>query len=46
LEVDPAKFRANVRQVNGGLPVMEVSSKSGVGMDNWIDWLVNRGGAR
>ena len=31
--------RANVARVNPGLPVIEVSARTGQGIDAWIDWL-------
>jgi len=30
-----------IRQVNAGIPLFQVSAKSGSGLDAWLEWLVN-----
>lgn len=39
VDFDLGRFRANVTRVNPGLPVIELSAKTGLGLDAWIDWL-------
>lgn len=41
---DVAQFRANVTRVNPALPVIEVSARSGEGIDEWIAWLEREAG--
>lgn len=36
---DKDRFAAEVGQLNGTAPIIEVSAVSGDGMDRWIDWL-------
>ncbi|HEX8989941.1 MAG TPA: hydrogenase nickel incorporation protein HypB [Rhodocyclaceae bacterium] len=38
-EFDVGRARASVAAVRRNLPVMEVSAKSGRGLDGWIEWL-------
>jgi hydrogenase nickel incorporation protein HypB len=45
-DFDPARFRANVARVNPGLPVIELSARTGAGVDAWVDWLVQQAGRR
>jgi len=37
--LDPAKMKANARQVNPKLRVFELSSKTGAGMGDWVQYL-------
>ena len=39
LEVDLERFVANLRAVNPVAPVIEVSARSGAGVDQWCQWL-------
>jgi len=39
VEFDMATALANIDAVRPGMPVMPVSSKSGSGMNTWLDWL-------
>lgn len=39
VDFDVDRFRANVARVNPELPVIELSAKTGQGLDAWIDWL-------
>ena len=39
VEFDSARFRANVARVNPGLPVIELSARTGQGIDAWLAWL-------
>jgi hydrogenase nickel incorporation protein HypB len=41
VDFDVGRFRANVARVNPGLPVIELSAKTGQGLDAWIDWLAS-----
>jgi hydrogenase nickel incorporation protein HypB len=40
LDFDLARFRANVTRVNPTLPVIELSARTGRGIDVWVDWLL------
>jgi len=40
LSFDLPQCLANIRQVNEGLPVFQVSAVSGQGLDAWTDWVV------
>ena len=35
-----ASFRANVARVNPTLEIIELSARTGQGLEAWIDWLV------
>ena len=35
------RARANIAAISGELPVIEVSAKTGKGLDQWIGWLAN-----
>ena len=35
------RARANIAAISGELPVVEVSAKTGKGLDQWIGWLAN-----
>lgn len=39
-EFSVARARDAIRAVRGDMPIIELSSKSGNGMNQWIDWLV------
>jgi len=39
-EFSVARARAAIRAIRGDLPVIELSAKSGAGLQRWIDWLV------
>jgi hydrogenase nickel incorporation protein HypB len=41
LEVDLAAFRANLERVRPGAATLEVSARTGAGLDRWCDWLAN-----
>jgi hydrogenase nickel incorporation protein HypB len=40
LDVVPQRIVENIHAVNGRLPVMPVSAKTGEGMNDWIRWLI------
>ncbi len=42
LEFDHAQMRASIDAVKPGMPVFEVSAKTGWGMEAWIEYLVER----
>ncbi len=42
LEFDLAAARANVLEVKPGTPILEVSARSGQGMDGWLGWVRDR----
>ena len=39
LDFDMALFRSNLEAVNPGVHVIELSAKTGEGVDRWIEWL-------
>ncbi|MDY7104394.1 MAG: hydrogenase nickel incorporation protein HypB [Actinomycetota bacterium] len=39
LDVDMDRFRANLRDVNPTAEVIELSARTGAGLDTWHDWL-------
>jgi hydrogenase nickel incorporation protein HypB len=39
VDFDLARFRDNVERVNPGLPVIELSARTGQGLEGWIGWL-------
>ena len=39
LDFDLARFRANVARVNPALTVIELSARTGEGIEEWVDWL-------
>ena len=39
VEFDRSAARANIQSVRPGMPVMELSAKTGCGMDAWMRWL-------
>jgi hydrogenase nickel incorporation protein HypB len=39
LDYDKEKALAYIRQVNPGMPVFEISARTGEGLDAWIEWL-------
>ena len=39
LDFDMDLFRANLEKVNPGVPVFEVSAKTGKGLDKWFEWV-------
>jgi hydrogenase nickel incorporation protein HypB len=41
LDFDTGLFLANLRQVNPGVAVIEVSARTGDGVDRWCDWLTS-----
>jgi len=40
LDFDPARFRANAARVNPVLPIVELSARTGYGLEAWVDWLL------
>jgi hydrogenase nickel incorporation protein HypB len=45
-DVDMGLFHANLRAVNPGVTVLEVSARTGEGVDRWCDRLVDAAGPR
>jgi hydrogenase nickel incorporation protein HypB len=39
-EFSMARARASIRAVRGEMPIIELSSKNGNGLWQWVDWLV------
>lgn len=39
LDFDMELFRANLEKVNPGVPVFELSAKTGEGLDAWLEWV-------
>lgn len=42
VEFDRSTARASIHAVRPGMEILEVSAKTGEGMDEWIDWLLVR----
>lgn len=42
LDFDMALFRSNLEKVNPGVTVLEISARTGEGIDAWIDWVLAR----
>ena len=42
LDFDLAQFRANLHQVNPTVRTIEMSARTGQGVDEWCDWLMTR----
>jgi hydrogenase nickel incorporation protein HypB len=40
LDVDLALFYANLRRINPTVPTIEVSARTGLGLDDWCTWLL------
>ena len=45
-DFDPAKAKRHLRNLASAAPVMELSARSGMGMDTWIEWLMHQRAAR
>jgi len=41
-DFDPARATRHLRTLASAAPVLELSTRSGAGMAQWIDWLVNQ----
>ena len=41
LEINCDRIRENVRQMNPNVTIISVSAKTGVGLEEWFDWLIN-----
>ena len=39
VDFDVGRFRHNVSRVNPGLPITEVSARTGKGIEHWVEWL-------
>lgn len=40
VDFDRQRFRTNLARVNPGLSVLELSARTGQGIDGWVDWVV------
>ena len=40
VEFDGPAVRRNIESVRPGMPVFEVSARTGSGMDDWLGWLL------
>jgi hydrogenase nickel incorporation protein HypB len=40
-DFDPAVAKTHLRELANAAPVLEISARSGKGMDVWIDWLIH-----
>jgi hydrogenase nickel incorporation protein HypB len=45
VDFDLASFRDNVTRVNPTLPAIELSARTGQGIEAWVDWLVREAAA-
>jgi hydrogenase nickel incorporation protein HypB len=41
LDVSVDRIEANIEAVHPGVPTMRVSARTGEGLDEWREWLVN-----
>jgi hydrogenase nickel incorporation protein HypB len=41
-DVDLAAYEANLRRVNPGIEILRLSTRTGEGMEGWLDWLKAR----
>jgi hydrogenase nickel incorporation protein HypB len=46
VDFDVERFRADAHKVNPRLEIIPLSCRTGEGLDNWIQWLEERSGAR
>ena len=44
LDFDLELFKKNIRQVNPGATIFEVSTKTGEGLDGWYEWVAAQSG--
>ena len=42
VDFDPLRLRANIARVNAGLPIIELSARTGQGFEAWIGWLATQ----
>ena len=42
LEIDVAQIKANVKRTNGRIDLIPVSSKTGEGLGQWVEWLLRQ----
>jgi hydrogenase nickel incorporation protein HypB len=42
LDFDMELARTSIGQIHPGMPVFEISAKTGQGMEGWIDWLTEQ----
>ena len=42
LEVNVDLLKANIRKTNGQIKILPVSSKTGAGLDEWVEWLAKK----
>lgn len=42
LDVNIETFKGNIRKTNGGIDILPVSSKTGEGVEQWVDWLLKK----
>jgi len=45
-DFDIERVKANARQINGGLVIIETSCRTGDGLNSWYDWLVAEAGRK
>ena len=45
-DFDPALAKRHLRELANGAPVLEISARSGTGMEAWIDWLIHEAASR
>ncbi len=41
-DFDPTKAKRHLRNLANAAPVIDLSARSGIGMDSWIDWLMQQ----
>ncbi|MDX2273482.1 MAG: hydrogenase nickel incorporation protein HypB [Cyanobacteriota bacterium] len=40
LEIDLERIKSHIQEVNPHVPIIQVSSRSGVGLEDWLDWIL------
>ena len=45
-DFDPAVAKTHFRELANPATVLEISARSGKGMDNWVDWLIHEATSR
>ncbi len=45
LDIDLDLLKTNLQKINGRLDILPISAKTGDGITNWLDWLLNRKGS-
>jgi len=44
VDFDPGKLKSYARQINPNLDFIELSARTGEGMEEWMDWVLSKKG--